>query len=340
MEAHLKSWDAIAPRDRMLVGVTATPNRSDAIGLGCVFQTMAYSYALRQAIADGWLVDIKPLVVETKTSLDAVRTVAGDYNQKDLAKAVNTATRNELAVSAWHEHAKGRPTIAFCVDVEHAFPGGGDVSRRAAMRAVALYGGTPKKDQRRQMLVDFTNGDIDLIANCAVLTEGTDLPRTSCILHLKPTKSATLYEQMTGRGLRLFEGKSDCLVIDVVDIARRHSLMTAPTLYGLPPGVKPEGKKLAKVAEDLEAFLSAHPEVEIPEGLFTLAQLQAKAVRVNPWAVRPVGAFGTGRALNWVRTSARTATPRTTPGSGRATKSRAARRSWSSRTCWGSGASA
>ena len=50
MERALQGWDAIAPKDRLLVGVTATPNRSDAIGLGCVFQSIAYSFALRQAI--------------------------------------------------------------------------------------------------------------------------------------------------------------------------------------------------------------------------------------------------------------------------------------------------
>lgn len=233
MEAHLKDWDSIAPKDRLLVGVTATPNRSDSIGLGCVFQTLVYNYALRAAVEDQWLVDIKPLVVETKTSLDAVRTVAGEYNQRELAAAVNVAVRNDLAIAAWHEHAKGRPTLAFTVDVAHAHDVA-DAFAKTGVRAVALSGMTPRED-RRQILADYTAGRLDLIANCAVLTEGTDLPRTSCILHLKPTKSATLYEQMTGRGLRLFPAKDDCLVIDVVDLARRHSLMTVPTLYGLPP---------------------------------------------------------------------------------------------------------
>jgi superfamily II DNA or RNA helicase len=98
MKASLAGWDARAPKDRLLIGVTATPNRSDAIGLECVFQTIAYSYGLKQAIEDGWLVPPVPWVIETKTSLDQVRTTAGEFNQKDLAEAVNTPERNALAL--------------------------------------------------------------------------------------------------------------------------------------------------------------------------------------------------------------------------------------------------
>jgi superfamily II DNA or RNA helicase len=71
MQAALDGWDAIAPKDRLLVGVTATPNRSDAIGLGCVFQSIAYNYELKTAIDRGRLVPITPWVIETAESIDA-----------------------------------------------------------------------------------------------------------------------------------------------------------------------------------------------------------------------------------------------------------------------------
>jgi superfamily II DNA or RNA helicase len=120
MSQALRGWDATAPKDRLLVGVTATPNRSDAIGLGCVFQSIAYSYNLKDAIGDKYLVPIVPWVIETKSVLDDVRTTAGDFNQKQLAAAVNNAIRNDLAVAAWQEHASDRSTLAFTVDVAHA----------------------------------------------------------------------------------------------------------------------------------------------------------------------------------------------------------------------------
>ena len=120
MTAALAEWDTRAPKDRLLVGVTATPNRTDAIGLSCVFQTLASSYPLRAAITDRWLVPIVPWVVETQHSLDGVGLTAGEFNQRQLAEAVNTAARNQIAVAAWREHAEGRQTLAFTVDVAHA----------------------------------------------------------------------------------------------------------------------------------------------------------------------------------------------------------------------------
>ena len=305
MEQALEGWDARAPKDRLLVGVTATPNRSDAIGLGCVFQSIAYSYALKDAIDDGYLVPIIPWVIETDSNLDDVRTTAGEFDQKDLAQAVNNDRRNKLAVAAWHEHAAGCPTLAFTVDVAHAHALAAAFVA-SGVRASAVSGETPKED-RRQILQGFREGRIDLITNCMVLTEGTDLPLTRCILHAKPTKSATLYEQMTGRGLRIHpeSGKTACVVIDLVDVARRHSLQAAPVLYGLPPGVKTTGEDLRNTAEDLDALMEKYAgfnvEAALQTGRLTLAQLQAMASTFDVWSVPTLDAAITAAAsMNWI----------------------------------------
>jgi ATP-dependent helicase IRC3 len=301
MEQALAGWDREAPKDRLLIGVTATPNRSDAVGLGCVFQSLVYSYGLRDAIRDKWLTPITPWVIETDTSLDDVHLARGDFNQRELAEAVNNARRNQLAVAAWHDYGHGRATLAFTVDVEHAHKLA-DEFVTAGVRAAAVSGETPK-DERRMLLEQFSNGQLDVLTNCMVLTEGTDLPRTSCILHAKPTKSATLYEQMTGRGLRLFPGKEDCVVIDLVDIARRHSLQAAPVLYGLPPGLIVKGKKLDDVVEEIDKFLDAGFDVEaaLQAGRLTLDQLKAKASTFNIWQIQDLGDFGKGRKLSWMK---------------------------------------
>lgn len=307
MEQALKGWDRVAPRDQLLVGVTATPNRSDAVGLGCVFQTIAYSYALKDAISDGWLVPIVPWAIETDTSLDDVRTTRGEFNQRDLADAVNTNPRNLMAVAGWRERAEGRATIAFTVDVAHAHALAAEFER-AGYRAAAVSGETPK-DDRRALLERFEAGGLDVLANCMVLTEGTDLPIASCILHAKPTKSSTLYEQMTGRGLRLYGGKADCVVIDLVDVARRHSLQTAPVLYGLPPGLIPKGERLDQFQDDYDELMKEMAGRFDTDAAFeggahlTLEQLRAKAQLVDIWQVTDLGAFGPGRALTWLKIS-------------------------------------
>jgi superfamily II DNA or RNA helicase len=304
MEAALRGWDAVAPKDRLLVGFTATPNRSDAIGLGCVFQSIAYSYGLKEAIADGWLVPIVPWVVETSSNLDAVKLSDGDFNQRELAETVNTAERNQLAVAAWHDYAESGPTLAFTVDVAHAHALASEF-RLAGVRAQALSGETPR-DERRTLLEQYRQGQIDVITNCMVLTEGTDLPLTRCILHTKPTKSATLYEQMTGRGLRLFAGKDHCVVIDVVDIARRHSLQAAPVLYGLPPGIKTAGESLESLEAAIAAMVEEHPMFDLQQALadgrrLTLGQLHATAVSFDVWSVPSLGAFAEVLRLNWIK---------------------------------------
>jgi ATP-dependent helicase IRC3 len=299
LEKALHAWEAIAPKDRLLVGVTATPNRSDAIGLGCVFQSIVYSYDLRRAVNDKWLVPIVPWVVESDTCLDDVKIQRGDFNQKQLADIVNTDTRNHLAVAAWQEYAEHIPTLAFTVDVAHAHQLA-ETFVEQGVRAVALSGKTDPV-VRRQMLQDFRDGKIEVITNCMVLTEGTDLPMAGCILHAKPTKSATLYEQMTGRGLRINPGKTQCIVIDLVDVARRHSLQTAPVLYGLPPGLQAQGKTLDEAADELEEILEKYKGYDAEKaGRFTLAQLRARASTFDIWTVPTMGTYGVGLSMDWM----------------------------------------
>ncbi|MHB1260305.1 MAG: DEAD/DEAH box helicase [Thermoplasmatota archaeon] len=308
IEDRLDQWNDVAPKDRLLLGVTATPNRSDAVGLSCVFQTIAFSYALKDAINDGYLVPIEAHAIVTDTSLDDVRTTAGEFNQRDLADTVNTPKRNAEAVAAWKSllmkpNGEAMPTLGFTVDVKHAHDAA-DIFCRAGVRAVAISGETPK-DDRRLALRQYTDGQLDMLLNCMVLTEGTDLPRTAGILHLKPTKSATLYEQMTGRGLRLFPGKEKCIVVDMVDIASRHTLQAAPILYGLPPLLDTEGKDLRSAEEEFEQFRSEHEGVDFDELLreaTSLTALGARLKALNVWAVEPLpeGVLSAS-TLDWIK---------------------------------------
>ena len=306
MAMALRGWETEAPKDQLLIGVTATPNRSDAIGLGCVFQSIAYSYGIKPMIDDGWLVPIVPWVIETKTSLDQVRTTHGEFNQKDLAEAVNRDDRNQLAVAAWREHALNQQTIAFTVDVAHAYAMA-TAFEAQGIAAQAVSGETPKED-RAAAFARFRDGRIQVLSNCMIVTEGVDLPMASCILNAKPTKSATLYTQMVGRGLRPYEGKPHCVVIDLVDVSRKHSLQAAPVLYGLPPGIKAQGDDLRKVEEGFEAFREQFQTFDLEQALAgggkTLAQLHAEATSFDVWAVPDLGPLGTGLTLSWLKVGA------------------------------------
>jgi ATP-dependent helicase IRC3 len=308
MERALQGWEAVAPKDRLLVGVTATPNRSDGIGLGCVLQSIVYQYGIKGGVDDGWLVPIVPWAIETHVGLDDVKVSHGDFVQRDLEAAVNLGRRNQLAVAAWREHAKDRPTIAFTVGVQHAH----DLAQtfqQAGVRAQAVSGETPK-EIRRQMFADFSARRIDVLTNCMIVSEGVDLPLASCILLARPTKSATLLTQFVGRGLRTHPDKTSCVVIDLVDVSRKHSLQAVPVLYGLPPGLKTAGDDLRTMEGDLEALKERFPNVDIDrllaEQSLTLAQLSAKASTFDVWTVQPLGELAHGLALNWIKAGADT----------------------------------
>lgn len=277
---RLAEWDQVCDKDRLLLGFTATPRRSDNVGLEAVFQDIVYSKTIREGIEEGHLSRLRAIRVLSQTSLDGVSTLAGDFNQGELADCVNTEDRNKLAVKAWLEHAHGRQTIAFCASVAHAH----DLAREfreQGIRAIGVSGVTPPQE-RRDILRMFNTGRVTVLANCQLLTEGFDEPNIQCVLHTKPTKSSIQYIQMTGRGTRLHPDKDDCLVIDVVDVTRRHSLLTAPELFGLPAGFDGKGDDLLNVAKKVDAVKEDHPNIQTSD-LRSLDELQMRVEQIDIW---------------------------------------------------------
>ncbi len=281
---------------RLLLGFTATPNRGDGEALGKVYQKIVYNYPIRKAIEDGWLTDIKGIKLRTATSLDPVHTVAGEFNQAELATAVNTPQRNQQIVKAWLEHARGRQTIIFCVDIQHS-KDLAEMFRNYEVTAEAVWGDDPL---RKTKLAGHKEGKISVLCNCGVLIEGYDDWRVDCVVIARPTKSQTLFTQMAGRGTRIEDGignvkewlragnktvKSDCLIIDVVDNASRHSLITLPTLLGLNPKLDVKGKSLIGCAKTLEAAAEANPSVDFST-LEDIDKIKAHIESVNFWDVK------------------------------------------------------
>jgi ATP-dependent helicase IRC3 len=109
---------------------------------------------------------------------------------------------------------------------------------------------------------------------------------------------------MTGRGLRIHPGKTDCIVLDLVDVARRHSLQTAPVLYGLPPGLKAEkGKTLDQLEDEFAELMEKYPQLNVADmGRKTLSELSAAARTFDIWSVREMEQYGQGLTMQWIRT--------------------------------------
>jgi ATP-dependent helicase IRC3 len=184
------------------------------------------------------------LQVRSRVDLSHVRTRAGDFDLTALSLAVDTPGRNQLLVRAWQQYAAGRPTVAFTVDVAHA------QHVAAAFQDAGVpadwVAGSLRREDRARRLAALRTGQIQVLANAMLLTEGWDEPRVAAVLLARPTKSRPLWIQMVGRGLRLAPDKTDCLVLDVAD--NRHDLVTLSALQDLGVTVAPTGPRTAPTA--------------------------------------------------------------------------------------------
>ena len=283
--------------DKLLVGFTATPRRrnkargkqintlddDDLLTLKSVFSKIVYSFPIRRGIKEGFLCPLKGFRVGTQTNLDAVKTVAGDFATEQLSEAVNTPERNLQVVKAWKENANNRPTLCFTVDVQH----GKDLAEtflHNGVMAQPIYGDDP---QRADKLNWFESGKVQVLCNCALLTEGFDSPSVACIVLARPTKSGSLYTQMVGRGTRIMDGKTDCSVIDVVDNYKRCSLVTLPSLLGMSPELNLQGGSLTDAAEKLEAMQEKFPGIDFTQ-LTDISKINAYVESVDLFA-KPYG---------------------------------------------------
>jgi len=216
---------------KTLLGVTATPKRGDGVRLSSIFQEIVFSRSIAWGIRNGYLSPLIGRRISTRVSLKGVHTQAGDFVTAQLSRAINVPGRNKLVVESYQRYGSDRKkTLAFCADVQHAK----DIAamfKAAGIPSAVLHGKTDI-DERRSILQAFEAGEIRVLTNCGVLTEGFDSPQVDSILLCRPTQSPGLYGQCVGRGTRVSPGKSNCLVIDFVD-ASRHSLCGFQTLEGV-----------------------------------------------------------------------------------------------------------
>ena len=205
----------------VLLGMTATPCRGDGRGLGNLFDVMVETPQIAELIVGGFLVKSR-VYAPIDPDLKGVKVQQGDYVISQLAGRMNTAGLVGDLVEHWHKHGEQRRTIVFAVDVAHS------VAIRnqflgAGVRAEHLDGETPIPE-REDILARLARGEIKVVSNCMVLTEGWDCPPVGCCILARPTKQMGLFRQMVGRVLRPADGKHDCVILDHSGAVFRHGL--------------------------------------------------------------------------------------------------------------------
>jgi DNA repair protein RadD len=206
----------------LTIGLSATPSRTDGKGLGAAFDCLIAEIQPQELVDKGFLVPV---------------TVIGP----------EVAVNNPAAypVDLYRRKCPGRQTIHFCASVK-------DAEEQARAFTVAGFpaknvDGTMSADERDSSIEAYRSGRIKVLTNYLVLVEGFNVPETSCIIIGRKVRSESAYIQMTGRGMRLFPGKRDCLVLDLFGSSKALGILpTSPRSYSL------DGKGVAVVKDKLQ----------------------------------------------------------------------------------------
>ncbi|UZJ56303.1 hypothetical protein CBS101457_005623 [Exobasidium rhododendri] len=227
-----------------IIGFSATFSRHDGLSLGSVFEEIVFHKDILDLIDEAFLSPLRFTSIQAQIPLDTIALAGGsggsDFSTTSLARAINTPPINKLIVRSWlsrtqaDDSRKRSRTLIFAVNIQHVK----DLTeqfREAGIDARYLTGST-LISERKQLINDFGNGDFPVLINCAILTEGADIPSIDCVLLARPTLSRNLFSQMIGRGMRLSpsSGKEDCLIMDLVGNCSK-GLVCTPTLFGLDP---------------------------------------------------------------------------------------------------------
>lgn len=232
-----------------MCGFTATLRRQDGKPLRELIQSIAFERNLRWALGEGYLVKPRGITVKIPDlDLGKVKTTAGDFQNRDLAEVMEAETPE--IVKAVLQHTADRRPIIFAASVQAAH----DIALMLSERGMQAYAVTGEMGYtERQVKYElYRTGQIQALVTVMVLTEGADFPMCDAVVIARPTQSQNLYSQMVGRALRLWPGKTDALVVDLVGTARVLKLVTVSNLDAgvVPKVVDPDGNELPPDDED------------------------------------------------------------------------------------------
>ena len=224
-----------AYQDATIIGLTATPCRGDGRGLGGIFEAIVECPQVAELIEQKYLVRTN-VFAPVNPNLTGVESRAGDYVESQLAERMDRADLVGAIVPHWLKYGHRRKTVCFATSVAHSIHIR-DEFQKAGVRAEHVDGTMPKSE-RDAVLARLAAGDIQVISNCMVLTEGWDMPEVSCCILARPTKKMGLYRQMVGRVLRPASGKFNAIVLDHSGAVFRHGFVEDRVDWKLDPDTR------------------------------------------------------------------------------------------------------
>ena len=229
-KTYKEMWERF-PKAKFL-GLTATPCRLNGKGFTDLFDVLVQSWGVPEFISKGRLatydfVSIKSDGV-TQRLIDSLqkRGADGDYQNKEMDMLLNKKPSIERLYRSLEEFGKDRKGIVYAINISHAQKIT-KLYQEHGVKAIAIDSKTPATE-RQQDIEAFKKGDIQVLVNVDIFSEGFDCPDVEFVQLARPTLSLAKYLQMVGRGLRVAKGKKNCVIIDNVGLYR---------VFGLPSQV-------------------------------------------------------------------------------------------------------
>jgi DNA repair protein RadD len=225
-----------AQKYKWLIGMSGSPWRlagGNVWGKDNFFKSIAYNIPMRQLINEGHLSPYIFPPVETKIDTsDLKKSSTGDFVISQLEKVAGRELC-ERAVREWMRHAaQRRVSLFFCVSRAHGKIVTEIIADKIGKENVGYLDGETRKSEREAMVQHIKAGKYRAVVNIGTLTTGFDAPIIDCVVFLRPTASASLFVQMSGRGLRRFPGKTNCMFLDMADNFARFGSIETPKVLG------------------------------------------------------------------------------------------------------------
>ena len=265
-----------------VLGVTATPDRGDLRNLGRFFDSRAFEYTMMDAIRDKYLCPIKAQMIPLKLDISEVGVSNGDYSANELGNALEPYLRQIVHEIA--ENYADRKTVVFLplVRISQVFC---DLLNEMGVSAAEVNGNSA---DRADILRDFEQGRYSVLCNSMLLTEGWDCPAVDCVVILRPTKVRSLYQQMVGRGMRLYPGKNELILLDFLWLTERHDLCRPSSLISRDENIaekidkkimdSPYGVDILEAEEDAENDVLREREQALARQLTEMRNRQRRLV--------------------------------------------------------------
>src|SRR3989441_5425919 len=186
-----------------------------------VFPASVDDLPLQDAARRGLIAPLRNLRVPPVAAINQVPIIGGDFDQEELARALDHQALNQAAASLYRDRFDSTPGIVYAAGVDHAYHLAQEF-RAAGLKAEAVSGRTPLV-KLAETLAAYERGELDVLINAMILAEGWNSPRATVCMHLAPTASRRVYQQRIGRIMRTHQRKEAGIVVDFTPKSATHN---------------------------------------------------------------------------------------------------------------------